>query len=433
MESLWNYDIKPLSFPVLNGDAETEVLVVGGGIAGILCAHCLQQAGVEYILAEANSVCGGVTQNTTAKVTAQHGVIYGKLARTYGIDYARGYFEANMRALNRIREMCSDIRCGFTEADNYIYSLDNAGKIKNEYETLKNIGADTFFTTKTDLPFPVAGAVCVKDQGNFHPTAFLYSVAEKLNIFEQTKITELLPGTARTTRGNIKFKKIVCATHFPFINKHGWYFTKLYQHRSYVIALEKAAVLDGMYMDEDDKGFSFRNYGNTLLLGGSGHRTGKKSRGWDELNELALQFYPSARVISRWATQDCISLDNVPYVGLYSKNTPDMYVITGFNKWGMTSSMAAAEIITDMITGKFNPYMQIFSPSRSFFHTQLFKNLFTVALSFVTPTVPRCPHMGCALKYNKQEHSWDCSCHGSRFSETGKLLDTPAQNDMKQL
>ena len=213
------------------------------------------------------------------------------------------------------------------------------------------------------------------------------------------------------------------------INKHGGYFAKLYQHRSYVIALKNAKKISGMYVDASDTGLSFRSDGNFLLLGGGGHRTGKQGGGWKELENFAKQHFHNAKIVAKWATQDCMTLDEIPYIGQYSQAMPDIYVATGFNKWGMTNSMVSAEILCDLIQGKFNRYAELFSPSRSIFHTQLFTNTFESILGLLTPTAPRCPHLGCALKYNREEHSWDCPCHGSRFSENGTLIDNPATDD----
>ena len=203
----------------------------------------------------------------------------------------------------------------------------------------------------------------------------------------------------------------------------------MHQHRSYVLALSGAQNVDGMYVDECDRGLSFRTYGDLLLLGGGAHRTGKQGGGYRELEEFAKLNYPKAKIISKWATQDCMTLDKIPYIGQYSKSTPNIYVATGFNKWGMTSSMVAANLLADLVCGKENEFAGVFSPSRSIFHPQLALNIFESMVGMLTPTVPRCPHLGCALKYNRQEHSWDCPCHGSRFSEEGKLLDNPATDD----
>ena len=214
------------------------------------------------------------------------------------------------------------------------------------------------------------------------------------------------------------------------MNKHGSYFLKLYQQRSYAISLENAPPLEGMYLDEQENGLSFRSYDGSLILGGGGHRTGKSGGGWKELEAFAREHYPEASITHRWATQDCMSLDGVPYIGRYSARTPNLYVATGFNKWGMTSSMAAAQILTDLITGKESPYAQVFSPSRSMLHPQLGVNALEAGKNLLTFSRKRCPHMGCALQWNPQEHSWDCSCHGSRFSSEGELLEGPATGDL---
>lgn len=221
------------------------------------------------------------------------------------------------------------------------------------------------------------------------------------------------------------------ATHFPFINKHGSYFLKLYQHRSYVIALKNAQNIDGMYVDENRKGMSFRNYGKMLLLGGGGHRTGKQGGNWCELRAFAKTVYPKAREECFWAAQDCISLDGVPYIGQYSKRTPNFYVVGGFNKWGMTSAMVSAMILSDLVLGKQNDFAEVFNPSRNILKPQLFLNGFEATKNLLTVSEHRCPHLGCALKWNRVENSWDCPCHGSRFSENGEVIDNPANGTFK--
>ena len=181
-----------------------------------------------------------------------------------------------------------------------------------------------------------------------------------------------------------------------------------------------------MYVDEKQNGMSFRNYKNLLFIGGGDHRTGKNSGGWGELRNFAAKYYPRAKEIAAWATQDCMSLDSIPYIGHYSKNTPFLYVASGFNKWGMSFSMVAASVLCDMVRDIKNPLEALFSPSRSFFTPQLFINSAETIANFIIPTTKRCPHLGCALKWNKFEHTWDCPCHGSRFTENGELIDNPA-------
>ena len=431
MNSIWTATADMPSFAPLDGDLNTDTLILGGGMAGLLCAHYLDRAGVDYALVEAGRLCGGVTGNTTAKLTFQHGLLYGKLLRTFGPERARLYLEANRAALGRFRELCRDIDCDFQERDAYVYAGGDCRELDRELEALSRLGFPAELVRTPELPMPTAGALKFPKQAQFHPLKFAAAIARDLRIFEDTKVLELGRGTAVTNRGTIRAKRMIVATHFPLLNKHGAYFLKLYQHRSYVLALENAGSLPGMYVDQKETGLSFRNSGELLLLGGGGHRTGKPGGGWRELENFAQRHYPQARIAARWATQDCMTLDGVPYVGQYSRRTEGLYVATGFNKWGMTSSMAAAELLADLLLGRANPYEELFCPSRSVLRPQLAANAWQSALGLLTPTAPRCPHMGCALKYNAQEHSWDCPCHGSRFGGDGELLDNPATDDKR--
>lgn len=431
MDSVWVSDSEKVRFEPLDGKKSTEILIIGGGIAGILCAYKLKNAGVNCMLLEAKEICGGITGNTTAKITLGHGLIYDKLIKYFCEDKARLYLEAQIGAEKEYARLCRDIDCDFEKRDSYVYSLRNESKIEKEVAALNHLGVKAEYSHASELPFGVAGAVRVRDQGQFHPLRFLYSIAKDLPIYEHTKVIELMPGKAVTNRGEIRYKKLIIATHFPILNKHGLYPLKLYQHRSYVLALKGAQNVSGMYVDESDNGLSFRNYGDLLLLGGGGHRTGKQGGCWQELEEFAKKYYKNAEIVAKWATQDCMTLDGAPYIGQYSRSTPDVYVATGFNKWGMTNAMVSAGILCDLVNGKANRYAKVFSPSRTMLRPQLAVNAFESTVGLLTPTAPRCPHLGCALKYNPAEHSWDCPCHGSRFTEHGELIDNPATDDKR--
>ncbi len=432
MASVWSETSELPRFEHLQEDISTDVLIIGGGMAGILCAYMLGQAGVNYVLVEANRIGNGITKNTTAKITVQHGLIFHKLMNKFGIEKTRMYLEANNIALEEYRNLCKNNECDFNEKDAFVYSVCDRKMIEQELKALDRIGFQAEFAEKLPLPFPSAVAVRFKKQAEFHPLKFISKISHGLNIYENTCVRELTEHTALTDNGKITANKMIVATHFPFINKHGSYFLKMYQHRSYVIALKNAPDVIGMYIDEAEKGMSFRNYKDLLFIGGGSHRTGKQGGNWMELEQFAATYYPNAHKVYRWATQDCMTLDGIPYIGHYSRNTPDFYVATGFNKWGMTSSMVAARILTDMVVGKENPDAPVFSPSRSILHPQLAVNAFEAITNLLTISDKRCPHMGCALKWNAQEHSWDCSCHGSRFTQDGKLIDNPSTGDLKE-
>ncbi len=436
MISVWSDTSKLPSFEELKNDCKTDVLIIGGGMAGILCAYQLQQQNVNYILVEAETICSGITKNTTAKITSQHGLVYQKIEKEFSVEKAAMYLQANQDAVAEYRKLCENIDCGFQDKDNYVYSLDKRETLEKEMDVLYRIGFNAKLESNLSLPFSTVGAVKFPNQAQFHPLQFVAAIAKNLRIYEHTRVRELVVSKTGDCKAvinnfNITAKNIIVATHFPFLNKHGSYFLKMYQHRSYAIALENAPDVNGMYVDEAQKGLSFRNYENELIIGGGDHRTGKKGGNWSELMAFAKKYYPEYKVKYQWATQDCMTLDGIPYIGHYSARTPNLYVATGFNKWGMTSSMVAATILTDMILGKQNSYASAFHPSRSMLRVQLAINGFEAVTNLLSITPKRCPHLGCALKWNETEHSWDCPCHGSRFTEAGKLIDNPATGDLK--
>lgn len=431
MNSIWTENSKLPSFPRLNGTKKTDVLVIGGGLAGILCAYFLKQKGIDYILAEGGKICSGTTANTTAKITSQHSLIYHKLLKKMGTEKASMYLHANQTALEEYKRLCKNIDCDYEAKDNYVYSLNDTTLLEKELIALSKIGFNAGFAKNLPLPFKTAGAVRFSNQAQFNPLKLVSELCKDLNIFEHTFVNEIKDNRALTDNGEIKAEKIIVTTHFPFINKHGSYFLKLYQHRSYAIALENTPQLNGMYVDENKKGMSLRNYGSYLILGGGSHRTGKKGGNWNEIREAAKKYYPNAREKFHWAAQDCMSLDGIPYIGHYSRRMSDLYVATGFNKWGITSSMVSAMLLSDLVTGKKPDYAEVFNPSRSIITPQLAINAFEATVNLLTPTTKRCPHLGCALKWNSAEHSWDCPCHGSRFSSDGILLENPSTGNIK--
>lgn len=430
LNSIWAESCDLPKFESLKGEIKTDVLIVGGGLAGLLCAYRLHQAGIDYTLIEADAVANGVTRNTTAKITSQHGLIYGNLLKKFGAEKAYLYWEANETALENYRTLAKDTDCDFEVKDSYIYSTSSLKKIENELNALEKLHIPAEFTDNTELPLKVSGAVKFSEQAQFNPYKFIKAICENLNIYEHTAAKEFAGNTVLTDKGKITAQKIIIATHFPIINKHGSYFLKMYQHRSYVAAYNNAITLNGMYLDEDENGLSFRSYKDLLLIGSGGHRTGKKSDGWNGAEAYAGKNYPNSKIYGKWATQDCMTLDQIPYIGQYSQRTHNLYVATGFNKWGMTSSMAAANLLTNIIKGKDDPLTKVFSPSRTILRKQIFINAFETTSNLLNFTKPRCPHLGCALKWNEIEHTWDCPCHGSRFTKHGKLLNNPATDDI---
>lgn len=426
MESIWQKSSQLPTFSKLTENTKTDVLIIGGGITGILTAYSLRQCGVNCILAEKGKICQGTTGNTTAKITCQHGLIYHKILRSSGLETAQKYLKANQTAFETYAALCSSIDCDYEIKDNYVYSLDDRKTLEQELSALVSIGCRADFCERLPLPFPTTGAVRFPQQAQFHPLKFIAAIAKELPVYEHTFIREMRGNKAITDQCEITADAVIVTTHFPFINKHGSYFLKLYQHRSYVLALEQAQDVNGMYVDVCKTGLSFRNYKKYLLLGGGGHRTGKQGGGWAALRHFAQRYYPTAKECCHWAAQDCMSLDDMPYIGTYSGRTNRLFTATGFNKWGMTGAMTAALLLCDMVQGKQNDFSDVFIPSRNMLRPQLFVNSFEAVTNLLSFTGRRCPHMGCALKWNSAEHSWDCACHGSRFDADGKVLDNPA-------
>lgn len=411
----------------LDGDVSVDVLVIGGGMAGMLCAYLLGRAGCSCAVAEQGRVGSGVTQNTTAKVTAQHNLVYDRLMREHGVENARLYYEANQAAVAGLRQLSDAFPCDFEEKTAYVYAEDSTEGLERELAAYEQLGIPHHVLPSAPVPIANKGALGMERQAQFNPLKLLYGLVPSVDVYEHAFVTGVEGNTARTDRGSITADYIVYATHYPLVNVPGLYFMKEHQMRSYVIALEGAPLTDGMLIS-DGGGFSFRTYRDFLLVGGGGHRTGegpKPSEGYAEVRSFTDAAYPEAQERYAWATQDCMSLDHRPYIGVHRRSRPNHYVATGFSKWGMTGSYVAARTITDLIVKGRSSVQGLFSPQRSMLHASLFSNLGTSTANLVKPG-RRCSHLGCCLAHNDVEDSWDCPCHGSRFAADGTVLEGPA-------
>lgn len=432
MNSLWSETIEQKSRKSLEQDIEVDVLIIGGGMCGILIAHMLKEKGVNSVIVEAKKIGGGVTQNTTAKITAQHGLIYADLIQRFDEEKARMYYNANRSAIEKYRKLSEKFSCDFENKTAYVYSINDRSKLEREAKAYGSLGLKSRIIEVPELSFQIVGALAMENQAQFHPLKLLYALAENLEIYENTFVDKVEKNIAYTKDGKITAKHIVLATHYPLINIPGLYFTKLYQSRSYVIAVENAPLLDGMYIDGIAGGYSFRTYDELLFIGGGSHRTGEKGRSYKKLESFINRTYPKAKERYRWATQDCMSLDKVPYIGRHQKNKENLYVATGFNKWGMTGSMVAAEVLTDLIVDGNSEWQDLYNPSRSIMTGKLFTNLGAATKGLLSIGRPRCAHMGCKLHWNDPESSWDCHCHGSRFDKDGHMINNPAKKEIKR-
>lgn len=422
-------------------ESHREVIVIGAGMAGLLTAYYLKEQGKDVLVLEANEIASGQTGRTTAKITSQHALKYSKLLKTVGEEKARLYARANEAAISEYEQLIQEkgIECGFERVPAYLYSKKDVATLQEELNAAAFLGIDAFFTKETELPFPVEGAVGFRGQAQFCAMDFVCFIASELDILEHTMVTKVRGKKVFTKDKVYTAENIVIATHYPMRNVPGFYFLRQHQERSYVLELSGCTKINGMYYGIDKDGLSFRQAGENLLLGGSSGRTGENvcSGAFRHLEQAAKEYYPHCKVESQWAAQDCMPHDGIPFIGRYSIFTPHLYVATGFQKWGMTTSMVAAMILRDKLCGRENPYAMLFRPQRINFRAGTGSFLKDVGISVKGLTrgwfgqkKRRCTHMGCGLIRNPEEQSWDCPCHGSRFDGHGQLLDNPAKKGL---
>ena len=489
-KAFWQLKKGP-SFGPLQENIQVNVAIVGGGICGLLCAYFLQRKGVRDVaIIDVGEICSGVTAYTTAKITSQHGLIYAKLIQGLGEERAAQYLAANEKAVRDYQEIISreHIDCDLAASNAWIYTItqEKLQDIEDELTAYQKLGIAASFETKTELPFMVEGAIKLPDQAHFHPLKFAFGICDVLSkagckIYTQTKATGAEQGIVYTDRGNIRAEHIISCSHYPFIDKHSLLFTKIYQERSYVLALRNTGAIRDMYLDCADGGLSFRpqkdeNNEDMILFGAYDHKTGHEDRSlhFDSLQKEANKCYPGHKAAYMWSEQDCMTHDKIPYIGRYRTAGENIYIATGFNKWGMTSSMASADIISDLITTGNSDCADAFCLNRGDAGLQaksFVKNAADIAGNFLTHLTmsdkrlqsvdnneggiveidgkragvykdsagrvyavkPVCTHMGCAIKWNKDENTWDCTCHGSRFDYEGNVLGGPALKPLERL
>lgn len=476
MESLWSKSICMPHFETLENDLDAEAVIVGGGITGMLTAYKLKERGIDAVILEAAEICSGQTANTTAKITCQHGLIYKRLIDAFGEKKAMNYARANAGAIDEYERIIKKegIKCSFERLPSYLYTFSDVKAIQQEYEAARKLGIDADITESIRLPVKNPTALRFENQAQFNPLEFASAISKKLRIYENTTAVYDGEGSFTANGRKIRAMHIVIASHYPFIDSAGFYFLKMHQARSYAMAFEDCGEIEGMYYGIDPKSLSFRGYGSLLIASGFAHHTGESDG--DEFMRITAKvksLFPRAGEVARWSAQDCMPPDSVPYIGRYSGKLSNFYVATGFQKWGMTTAMAAAEIISDMICGEENEYADIFSPQRGCaaascelvrngLHTAdalVLKKLKSPSKSVsqlkngegdivryngktvaaykdengvVHAVSPNCTHLGCRLSFNSELKSWDCPCHGSRFDIDGRVIDNPALRNLEK-
>lgn len=489
----WLASTPKTDYPELNKDIKVDTAIVGGGLVGITTAYLLKKQGVKVVVLEADKILKGTTGHTTAKLTSQHEIIYSELIKNLGKEKAKQYAEANEQAIRFVEQLSREekIECDFSMQSAYIFAQTDQyfKQLENEANAAIELGLPASITPDCPLPFPVKGALRFDHQAQFHPRKYCLALAKRFHgddcsIFENTRIVDVhdgAPCTLITERGNkITADTVVVATHFPFFGSNQFYFTRLDPTRSYALGITtREKFPGGMYISAETPTRSLRTTplreGELLLIAGEHHRPGEgpdTNLHYRNLLDFARKYFPSAEVKYRWSTQDYTTLDNVPYVGLLNPSMPNIYVATGFRKWGMTNGTVSARIISDLIVKRDNPWASVYDPAR-FEAAPMVKNFVTTNVDVAKHLIGdklsgvpdegepspgeakviardgekvglfkdrkgkihavdiTCTHMGCDLMWNAAELSWDCPCHGSRFTYEGEIIEGPALKTLR--
>lgn len=487
-ESYWLASTSQTSHPPLDDDITVDVAIIGGGMVGITSAHLLTQEGFKVAVIEADRIIQGTTGHTTAKITSQHSLIYDRIQRQMGQDKAKQYAQANETAISEVARIIEELKidCDFTNQNAYVYTQQEeyVAKIKNEVKTASNLGIKATFLSEIPLPIKIKGAMCFENQAQFHPRKYLLALAQEVigrggYIFEKTRAMDILqdkPCTVITDLGKkIVAPKVIIASHYPFYEAHGLYFSRIYPERSYILATKISEKFpSGMYITVEYPTRSLRAQRNgeeeLVLIAGEHHKTGQGEdmiNHYQKLKNFAEQIFTVEDIPYHWSTQDYTTMDEVPYIGYLTSDTPDLLVATGFYKWGMTNSTVAAMIFRDIIMHGKSLWEDVYNPSR-FTPSASAKNFvvenLNVAKQLITGKIlpvpdqieigpgdgrivnidgerlgayrdiegklhlvdTTCTHMGCELQWNSAEKSWDCPCHGSRFTIAGEIITGPA-------
>ncbi|NLZ39139.1 MAG: FAD-dependent oxidoreductase [Firmicutes bacterium] len=489
----WLASTSDADYPVLDRDIKVDAAIIGGGITGISCAYLLKKAGLSVAVLEADRLGQGATGHTTAKITSQHGLIYNKIKKQMGMEAAQQYAAANEQAIREIEAIIQEkeIDCDFSRQTAYVYTERDGyvQEIEEEAKLAQELGIEANFVTEIELPIKIKAAVSFGKQAQFHPRKYLLALAQDIpddnsHIFIQSRVVDIdeeknyLITTAAGKK--VVAEKVIIASHYPCYNKAGLYFARLFPHRSYVVAIKaQEAYPGGMYITAEEPGRSFRSLptedGELIMIGGEHHKTGQgvdTRQHYQNLVAYAREVYPGAEILYRWSTQDYLTPDQIPYAGYFLPNTPNLFLATGFRRWGMTNSMVSAMIIRDLIVSGESPWQDLYNPSRQTIaasgKTFVVENL-NVANQLIkgklsaVPTDTEleageakvimidgdkvgvykdekgtqhlvdttCTHLGCELKWNAAEKSWDCPCHGSRFTYEGEIIEGPAVKPLR--
>jgi glycine/D-amino acid oxidase-like deaminating enzyme/nitrite reductase/ring-hydroxylating ferredoxin subunit len=494
--SYWRESVDIPSFEPLKEDLEVDVVVVGGGLTGIVSANLLIQEGLSVALIEASRVLNGTTGHTTAKITAQHQLFYHEMIQHMGKTKARLYYEANKKAMDFYQETAKklNIDCDLSVQDAYVYATTDTSvtKLEKEYEAYTTLGIPGELVDQIPFPLKIKRALVMKNQLQCHPLKFLVPLLNDFvkkggKVYEGTMAVDVEKNKKPTviTRDGRRLpcQWVVSASHFPFYEWQGLYFTRMYASRAYVLAVKtEKPYPGGMYINAESPSRSLRSAKidgeEMVLVVGEDHKTGQgldTSIHYEKLAQFGEKVLGIKEIKYKWSAQDLFTIDKVPYIGEITQSYPNILVATGYKKWGMTSGVVAAHIMKDIILDRDNPYRKVFAPNRFYADPSLkeflllngdvAKHLIQGKLDVIDRSPEElgpseggvvlykggrrgafrdedgklyivdttCTHMGCELEWNSGDRSWDCPCHGSRFNYKGEILEGPAEKPLKRL
>jgi glycine/D-amino acid oxidase-like deaminating enzyme/nitrite reductase/ring-hydroxylating ferredoxin subunit len=462
-----------------------DVLVLGGGITGLTTALLLARRGLHVAVVEADRVGSGATGNNTAKVSALQATMLSQIRSVRCARAAAAYAQASVSAVEQVALLVDQerIACDLRRRDAFTVAVssDEMPAVEGEYAAARHAGLGVDMTSDVDLPYPVAGAVRLPEQLAIHPVRYARGLAAAIEraggtVFEDTRALSVHEGRlvrVETNHGGLTAGRLVVATHYPVWDR-GLYFARMEAVRSYCVA---ARVRDspalGMSITSGRPTWSYQSAGDLMIVSGQDHPAG--ARGVDEslytaLEEHVRQHWNVQEITHRWSAQDAKPYDKTPMIGTYTPVSRRMFVAAGYSKWGLTGGTFAAMQLAEQLTGAMVD--SVFSPHRVSLRGagELAKMQAKVAVDLVgdrlrpgqassAAEIPagearvirsgtertgvyrdpdgelhavsmRCSHLGCLVRFNAAETSWDCPCHGSRFDVDGEVLEGPAVNPL---
>lgn len=479
--------------PPLPGDAEVDLVVVGGGITGLTAAVLAARGGARVMVLEARRLAMGTTGNTTAKVTTLHGLVYSELEQRLGLEAARAYADLNRMGLEQVRALVADlaIECDLTEMDAVTYTehADRRGDIEREVEIATSLGFPASYTETVSLPYPVAGAIRFTGQALFHPRRYALGLARAIEaaggtIHEATRVlgADLDGDRCRVTtaRGSVMAERVIVATLLPVVDRIGL-FARTEPSRSYALSAPAPdTTVSAMYLSIDTPTRSVRPHpdpsGTRLIITGEEHKTGQATASMHHYDELEVYARDRLGVEPeyRWSAQDYRSSDGLPFIGRLDPRSDRILGATGFRKWGMTNGTASGVVLADRVLGRLHPLASAFDTTRvrpTAGASAFVKANVNVAQRFigdrlrtkpdlddvrpgegavirlngsavaafraedgtVSAVSARCTHLGCLVGFNGAERTWDCPCHGSRFDTDGRVIEGPATRRLRRV